>query len=196
MNLIKSHKIVTVTLLIGVIGSAVGITVINQPVDNQVRHVPELVAEPRKTVKDTPPVTAPEPVLEDPAPEVVDVPVVEVEAVAEPAVEEVINPYAEDTSTHYAFEERVKYGKMAGAWGHPYTWAYVARNLGIEVSSTPINGSTVIISIGNNATYDIGIVETTNGESFTYRTMQNEVVTTKNASIKENSTLFTYQFIN
>ena len=56
MNLIKSHKIVAATLLVGVIGSAVGIAVINQPVDNQVRHVSEMVAE-KTPPKETEPIT-------------------------------------------------------------------------------------------------------------------------------------------
>lgn len=87
MNLIKSHKIVTATILVGVIGSAVGIAVINQPVDNQVRHVSEVVVDPGETVKETPPattpVTEPENVLEAPSAEVVDVPVYETEAPVE-----------------------------------------------------------------------------------------------------------------
>lgn len=83
MNLIKSHKIVTATILVGIIGSAVGIAVINQPVDNQVRHVPEMVVETGERAKETPPVTTPEPVLEAPAPEVVDVPVSDTEAPVE-----------------------------------------------------------------------------------------------------------------
>ena len=48
MNLIKSHKIATATILVGIIGSAAGIAVISQPVDNQVRHVSEMVAEKTK----------------------------------------------------------------------------------------------------------------------------------------------------
>lgn len=39
MNLIKSHKIVTATILVGIIGSAVGITVINQPTEPVDRHI-------------------------------------------------------------------------------------------------------------------------------------------------------------
>lgn len=45
MNLIKSHKIVTATILVGIIGSAVGITVINQPVDSPSIEVSSVVKE-------------------------------------------------------------------------------------------------------------------------------------------------------
>jgi hypothetical protein len=45
MNLIKSHKIVTATILVGIIGSAVGIAVINQPVDSPSIEVSSMVKE-------------------------------------------------------------------------------------------------------------------------------------------------------
>lgn len=48
MNLIKSHKVVAATLLIGVIGSAVGITVISQPVDNQPAQVDKMAVKPEQ----------------------------------------------------------------------------------------------------------------------------------------------------
>ena len=48
MNLIKSHKIVAATLLIGVIGSAVGLAAINQPVENQFAQVDKMVMKPEQ----------------------------------------------------------------------------------------------------------------------------------------------------
>lgn len=79
MNIFRKHKIVTATVLSAIIGSSVGLAAINQPVDNQFAQVDKTVVDSKEKVEKIPLVVAPEPVLEAPAPEVVDVPVVNTE---------------------------------------------------------------------------------------------------------------------
>lgn len=50
-KLIKSHKIVAATLLVGIVGSTAGLMVINQPVEDRVQEVTKVV-DPVKNVEE------------------------------------------------------------------------------------------------------------------------------------------------
>lgn len=124
MNLIKSHKVVAVTLIVGVIGSTVGLAVINQPVDSQRAQVDKMVVEPEQLeVYDIQPEDKPEVVVES-LPE----PVAQSVQPTEPA-EELVQ---KDSFWLVANDELIRIGYNAHRREAHLLAGYMTRNLGDE----------------------------------------------------------------
>ncbi|MDO4870836.1 MAG: LysM peptidoglycan-binding domain-containing protein [Candidatus Saccharibacteria bacterium] len=72
------------------------------------------------------------------------------------------NKYVFGNCTWYAYERRAQIGRSintGGTWGHAYSWAASARNLGYAVNKSPAVGAIIQTNYGGGGYGHVGVVE-------------------------------------
>ncbi len=89
------------------------------------------------------------------------------------------NPYPKGSESWYVYDRRIESGKSMGLWGGYQICKAAARSVGLIVDATPEVGSIAIESNENNIVADTGIVDSIDGDSFSYSTMINGQVVSR-----------------